>query len=213
MTEYSSFDETKDVDQESSTNAYSAMEQQRISRRRLLSLVGTGGGAVVATTILAACSIPGVPGAPTVGTGHNTPKSSKGSTGSTSSTGSNGSSGSNGSTGSTGSSGSPPQTGGDVLAQTSAIPINSAQTFPISGQTNPGVIVHLSNDQFVAYDSTCTHQQCAVTYNPTDMLLECPCHGATFDPANNGAVVQGPAMTPLTAINITVSASGAITRS
>ncbi|HEX4715862.1 MAG TPA: Rieske 2Fe-2S domain-containing protein [Ktedonobacteraceae bacterium] len=122
--------------------------------------------------------------------------------GATSSTGTTG----NGTTGSGNTS------AGTPIATVQAVPENSAMTFTIPSTGDPGVLVHLPNQQFVAFDATCTHAGCAVGYDPSSGHLICPCHGAEFDPTNQAAVLQGPAQLPLTAVKIQVdSKSGAIT--
>lgn len=101
--------------------------------------------------------------------------------------------------------------GANVIAQVSQVPTNSSATFTIPSNSDPGVVVHLTNGKFAAFDATCTHAGCPVEYDPQSQLLLCPCHGAAFDPANNAAVVQGPANTPLVPVNIQVNSStGAI---
>lgn len=100
-----------------------------------------------------------------------------------------------------------------VIARISQVPDNSSAQFTLTSNGDPGVLVHLSNGQFVAYDAVCTHAGCPVSYDPSSHLLECPCHGAAFDPAKNGAVVQGPALTPLASVKITVdNAKGTISQ-
>jgi thiosulfate dehydrogenase [quinone] large subunit len=115
--------------------------------------------------------------------------------------------------GTSGAAGSTPGAGGAVtIAEVSQLPTNNAVSFTVPSSADPGVLVHLSSGDFVAFDALCTHAGCAVQYDPSSRLLLCPCHGAAFDPAHGASVVQGPAPTPLTSIPVTVNrASGTIT--
>ncbi len=99
-----------------------------------------------------------------------------------------------------------------TIAVASKVATNSAVTFTIPSSGDPGVLIHLSDGQFVAYDAVCTHAGCPVDYDPSSQHLLCPCHGAEFDPARAAAVVAGPTDQPLSKVAIHVdSATGAIT--
>lgn len=104
--------------------------------------------------------------------------------------------------GSGGSEGQPEagSSGGEAIAAESDVAAGSAKPFKDGG--NDAVLVHLEGGDFVAYSAICTHQQCTVAYR--DAQLVCPCHGSIFDPANGGAVVNGPAKTPLSEIPVEV---------
>lgn len=53
-----------------------------------------------------------------------------------------------------------------------------------------------------AFSTSCTHQGCTIGAPSSTGATTCPCHGARFD--GNGAVVQGPARTPLPHFALTV---------
>ena len=63
----------------------------------------------------------------------------------------------------------------------------------------------------VAYSAICTHLGCAV-YAQLDAegRIACPCHASLFDPANDAAVVGGPAPRPLPGLPIDVNGDGAV---
>ena len=57
------------------------------------------------------------------------------------------------------------------------------------------IVVNTGSNNFVALSSVCTHQGCKVDYDNSKQQLPCPCHGSVF--SITGAVVNGPAQTPL----------------
>lgn len=100
-----------------------------------------------------------------------------------------------------------------IIGNTKQVPPNSAITFDAVADNGPGVLIHLPDGRFVAYDAVCTHEGCTVAYNTRSQHLECPCHGSIFDPANAGQVLAGPAKLPLTLVKITIDTStGTITQ-
>jgi Rieske Fe-S protein len=92
--------------------------------------------------------------------------------------------------------------GGEAIARESEVASGSALEFTDEPTGQPAVLVHLDSGDFVAYSAVCTHRQCTVGYNNGN--LACPCHGSVFDPANGGAVVNGPATQPLPEIPVEV---------
>ena len=105
-----------------------------------------------------------------------------------------------------------PAAADSAIAQVSAVQNNSAVTFTLASNGDPGILVRLNNGNFVAYDATCTHAGCPVDYDPGSQTLICPCHGAAFDPAKAAAVLQGPATTPLASVPVHIdNTTGAIT--
>jgi thiosulfate dehydrogenase (quinone) large subunit len=97
---------------------------------------------------------------------------------------------------------------GGAIAKISDVQTNSSVNFTLPSTSpfngDPGILIHLNNGQFVAYDATCTHAGCPVDYDPSSQQLVCPCHGAAFDPAHSASVLNGPAQTPLTSVPIKV---------
>jgi ubiquinol-cytochrome c reductase iron-sulfur subunit len=82
----------------------------------------------------------------------------------------------------------------------------------------PLVVVRVSagDGGIVAYSKICTHAGCAVSLyrKPTfaqvqpKAALVCPCHYSTFDPADDGKVLFGPAGRPLPRLPLEVDTAG-----
>jgi Rieske Fe-S protein len=93
--------------------------------------------------------------------------------------------------------------GPQVLAKLSDVPEGGGVI------TSGVVITRTSGDDVHAYSSRCTHQGCEVNKVSSGKIY-CPCHGSTFD-ANTGAVIQGPASSPLPPVQVTVKNGDVVT--
>ena len=89
------------------------------------------------------------------------------------------------------------------------MPVGGAATFTDPATGDPGLVLQLTKDQFVAYDAVCPHAGCTVGYSAGAKLIVCPCHGSEFDPTT-GAVVNPPAQRGLTPIHVAVGADGSL---
>lgn len=83
-----------------------------------------------------------------------------------------------------------------------------ATTFAYPTADDPCLLVHLGQDQYVAYSQKCTHLACPVYWEAKNDRLECPCHEGAFD-VRTGAVLGGPPPRPLPKIELKVE-GGAI---
>lgn len=68
------------------------------------------------------------------------------------------------------------------------------------------VVTQPSAGTFKAFSAVCTHQGCTVSKVENSTII-CSCHNSVFDAAT-GAVVSGPASSPLPAKSVTVSGDG-----
>jgi serine/threonine protein kinase/Rieske Fe-S protein len=91
------------------------------------------------------------------------------------------------------------------------MPVNTSLSFINPIDHKASLLIHLPSGKFVAYEKACTHEGVLVHYDPQTQMLVCPAHGAIFNPAQNGAVVQGPAPTPIAKVAIRVNSDGSVT--
>lgn len=100
--------------------------------------------------------------------------------------------------------------GGLKIGNVAAVTSRGFLRFSDPETGDPSLVVALPDGSYVAYDAVCTHAGCTVNYDAGQRLFVCPCHGSEYDPANNAAVVAGPAPAPLIGIPIRVDGNGDI---
>ncbi|UKJ64558.1 Rieske (2Fe-2S) protein [Cellulosimicrobium cellulans] len=99
-----------------------------------------------------------------------------------------------------GSEGGGPDVGpGQALASVDDVPVGGALAVTVDGA--PLLVTQPEEGTFAAFSAICTHQGCTVA--PGDGELLCPCHASRYDLAT-GAVLGGPAPSPLPEVPVTV---------
>ncbi len=96
---------------------------------------------------------------------------------------------------------------GTRIGLASQVPVGGAATFTDPKTGDPGLVLQLTKDQFVAYDAVCPHAGCTVGYASGAKLIVCPCHGSEFDPST-GSVISPPAPRGLTPIHVSLTSDG-----
>jgi Rieske Fe-S protein len=87
---------------------------------------------------------------------------------------------------------------GTVLGQASDIPVGGGAIYTAAKV----VVTQPASGQYKAFSAVCTHVGCIVN-KVTNGTIDCPCHGSEFK-ITNGAVVTGPAPSPLPAKQIKI---------
>ena len=99
----------------------------------------------------------------------------------------------------------PASAGGGSGSGGGADPVARVDDLPDGGGVVLGdqhVVLVREGDQVHGLSATCTHQGCTVS-DVADGRITCPCHGSVFDAAT-GAVVTGPASSPLPEVAVEV---------
>ena len=94
---------------------------------------------------------------------------------------------------------------GTLLAMVTDIPVGGGKVF----LDQKVVVTQPVKGEFKAFSAVCTHVGC-ICNKVANGTIDCPCHGSEFK-ITDGAVVTGPAPTPLPTRTITVSSDGKIT--
>ena len=159
------------------------------SRRRLLTMTGTGAAGLAATALLTACGDTAETTAPAATTAPTTSDPTAPTTSAATSTAPSTSTSTSAGSGS-----------GTALMALSAVAVGSA----VSAKDPSGapiIVVRTGDSEVTAVSAICTHQGCTVAPKGSELL--CPCHGSIFE--FSGQVRSGVAKTALPSVAVHVS--------
>jgi Rieske Fe-S protein len=95
---------------------------------------------------------------------------------------------------------------GTEVVKVADIPVGGTKAAKIGDA--PVLLSQPTAGTVMCFSAICTHQGCTVGAAAKE--FDCPCHGSKFN-AETGEVLNGPAVTGLTAIKVTVSGDAVVT--
>jgi len=100
------------------------------------------------------------------------------------------------------------------IANKKDVPVGEAKIFRYptgkpSGETRPGILIHLREDLFVAYDGLCTHMQAELTWDRYLQKIVCTYHDGIYHPEHGGPY-RGMPKEALPAIELKIEENGDI---
>jgi Rieske Fe-S protein len=81
--------------------------------------------------------------------------------------------------------------------------------FRYPGESDPAVLLKVSDTEVVAFSQKCTHLGCVVYFEPDENRWHCPCHEGNFE-SLTGEVISGPPTRPLGRIDVEIRDDGMI---
>jgi thiosulfate dehydrogenase [quinone] large subunit len=87
------------------------------------------------------------------------------------------------------------------------VPVGGAALFTDPKLQSPAYVLQPKSGRFVAFSAICTHEGCTVNFDKSAEEFVCPCHGSIYN-ATTGAVLQGPAPSPLPSIPVAEGSDG-----
>lgn len=92
-----------------------------------------------------------------------------------------------------------------TLKDAQKLPAGSVLMFKFG--PSPAMLIHHTDNTWVALTAVCTHLGCTVQYEPDADRIHCACHGGVYD-ARTGANVSGPPPKPLKKFKVAVTDAG-----
>jgi len=98
--------------------------------------------------------------------------------------------------------GTPANAASNQIVKLSKVKVGGTYSFQLKNGA-PALLFRTKTGVF-AFQTICPHQGGSAKYFAPRKLIVCPVHNASFDPFKKGAVVAGPATSPLPSVKVAI---------